>query len=133
MDSQFPQDFQIYDPYSIFQVPQQEEEPMDLDRSMENLIQSENDFFESVNRLEAQMGHWSTQLMIEMGKVFLSNFLSFPISLAILIGTKNYGILETLTKILFHHNILNMTNPKPWTNWQVFIKKNCENHLEGGE
>ena len=34
MDSQFPQDFQIQDPYSIFQVPQQEEEPMNLDRSM---------------------------------------------------------------------------------------------------
>jgi len=28
---------------------------MGLDRSMENLIQSENDFFQSVNSLEAQM------------------------------------------------------------------------------
>ena len=44
MDSQFSQNFQIQDPYSIFQVPQQEEESMDLDRSMENLIQFENDF-----------------------------------------------------------------------------------------
>ena len=35
MDSQFWQDFQIQDSYSIFLVPQQVE-PMDLDRNMEN-------------------------------------------------------------------------------------------------
>ena len=45
MDSQFPQDSQIQDPYSMFQVPQQEEEPMNSDKSMENLIQFENNFF----------------------------------------------------------------------------------------
>ena len=47
MDSQFLQDSQIQDPYSMFQVLQQEEEPIDSDRSMENLIQSENNFFQS--------------------------------------------------------------------------------------
>jgi len=57
MNSQFPQDFQIQDPYSIFQVPQKEEEPMDLNRSMKNLIQFENNFFQSINKLEAQMSH----------------------------------------------------------------------------
>ena len=45
IDSQFLQDSQIQDPYFMFQVPQQEEEPMDSDRSMKNLIQSENIFF----------------------------------------------------------------------------------------
>ena len=45
MDSQFPQDFQIQNPYSMSQVPQQEEEPMDSNRSMENLIHSKNNFF----------------------------------------------------------------------------------------
>ena len=30
---------------------------MDSDRSMKNLIQSENNFFHSINRLEAQMSH----------------------------------------------------------------------------
>jgi len=45
MDSQFLKEFQIQDSYSIFQVPQQEEEPMDLDRRMKSLIQSKNDFF----------------------------------------------------------------------------------------
>ena len=34
MDSQFSQNSQIQDPYSTFQVPQQEEELMDSDRSM---------------------------------------------------------------------------------------------------
>ena len=42
LDSQSHQDFQIQDPYSIFQVPQQEEEPINLEMSMKNLIQSEN-------------------------------------------------------------------------------------------
>jgi len=50
MNSQFPQDSQIQNPYSIFQVSQQEEELMDSDRSMENLIQSENNLFQSINR-----------------------------------------------------------------------------------
>ena len=38
MDSQFPQNSQIQDLYSMFQVSQQEEEPMDSDRRIENLI-----------------------------------------------------------------------------------------------
>ena len=37
-DSKFHQNFQIKDPYSIFQVPQQEEEPNDLGKSMKPLI-----------------------------------------------------------------------------------------------
>jgi len=40
-----------------------------------------------------------------------------------LIGTKNQDVLETLIKIQFHHNILNLTNPKLWTNWQVHFKE----------
>ena len=57
MDSQFPQNSQIQDPYSMFQVSQQKEELMDSDRSMENLIQSENNLNQSINRLGAQMSH----------------------------------------------------------------------------
>ena len=38
MDSQFSQDSEIQDPYSMFQVPQQEEEPIDLGKSMEPMI-----------------------------------------------------------------------------------------------
>jgi len=42
----------------MFQVPQQEEEPMDSDRSIENLNLSENNFFQSINRLEAQISRY---------------------------------------------------------------------------
>ena len=59
MDSQFSQNFQIQDPYSIFQVPQQEEELTDLEKSLESMIQSLKDYVQSqndsFNRLEVQM------------------------------------------------------------------------------
>jgi len=58
MDSQFSQESKIQDPYSMFQVHQQEEEPMDSNRSMKNLIQSKNNFFQSIDRLEAQISHY---------------------------------------------------------------------------
>ena len=53
IDLQFSQDSQIQDSYSMLQVPQQE--LMDSYRSMKNLIQSENNFDQSVNRKEVQM------------------------------------------------------------------------------
>ena len=54
LDLQFSQDFQIQDPHSIIQVPQQEEEYTDFGMSMKNLVQSKNDFTQSINRLEEQ-------------------------------------------------------------------------------
>ena len=57
--------------------------------------------------------------MIGMRKLYLTHFWPFLILLAILM--KNHGILEILTKIRFHHIILNLTNTNPLTNWQVFI------------
>jgi len=78
IDSQFRQDSQIQNPYSMFQVPQQEEELMDSDRSMKNLIQSENNFNQSVNRLEAQMSHL-LNIMKEMNEKALPNtYLTIP-------------------------------------------------------
>ena len=53
MDLQSHQNFQIQDPYSMFQVPQQKEEPTNLGKSMKPMIQSQNNCF---NRLEALMG-----------------------------------------------------------------------------
>ena len=38
-DSQTHQNFQIEEPYSTFQVPQQQEEPTDLENSIEFTIQ----------------------------------------------------------------------------------------------
>ena len=57
LDSQFHQDFQIQDAYSIFQVPQQE--PTNLKKSMEFMIQSQNNNIQSqndsFNRIEAKI------------------------------------------------------------------------------
>jgi len=56
MDSQFPQTFQIHNLNSLFQVqPQQEEEPIDLEKSIEALIQIQNTFNQDFNRLKAQI------------------------------------------------------------------------------
>jgi len=54
-DSKSDQSFQIQDPHSIFQVPQQEEHT-DLEKSTEFMIQFQNDPFNMIevrlNRLE---------------------------------------------------------------------------------
>ena len=97
IDSQFPQDSNQH-PYSMFQVPQQEEELMDADRSMKNLIHSENNFNQSVNRLEAQMSHL-LNIIIQKNEKILPNTCSIiPYCPAILIIMKNHGVLEILTK-----------------------------------
>ena len=54
-DSSFSQNSQIQDLYSIFQVPPQQEELSDLEKSMEYLIQSQNSLNQSINMLEAQV------------------------------------------------------------------------------
>ena len=111
MDSQFPQNSQIQEPYSMCQVSQ--EEPMDLGRSIENLIQSENNFFQSIDRLEEQMSRYINIMNERIRKLYLTHVPPFLIALAILIRTKNDGALETLTKIQFYHKTLNLTNFKP--------------------
>jgi len=116
MDSQFPQDSQIQDLYSMFQVPQ-EEEPMGSDKSLKNLIQSENNFFQSVNRVEAQMSRLINKVKERNEEFYLIHVRPFPIALTILMKPKNYGVYETLTNIQFHHINLNLTNSKPGTNW----------------
>jgi len=93
---------------------------MDLDRSTKNLIQSENDFFQSVNRLEAQMSRLINIVNDKNEKTLPNIFSTILIALTILIGTKNHGIFETLTKSQFHHINLNLINFNPLTNWKVF-------------
>ena len=67
------------DPWSIFQVLPQQEEPIDLEKSIESMIQYQNDYIRSqiFNRLEEQMGHLSTQLMIGIRKLSLPNFFDY--------------------------------------------------------
>ena len=69
----------------MFQVPQQEEEPMDSDRSMGNLIQSENNFFQSIDRLEAQMSRYINIVKDRNGETLPNTCL---IALAIFIERK---------------------------------------------
>ena len=49
---------QVQDPYSIFQVPPQQEKLIDLEKSMEYLIQSQNFLNQSINMLEPQLRRW---------------------------------------------------------------------------
>ena len=50
-----PQNFQIQNPYSIFQFPPQQEEPSDFEKSMEYMIQSQNSFTQSTYKLKAKI------------------------------------------------------------------------------
>ena len=76
----------------MFQVLQQEEEFMDSDRSMENLIQSENNFDQSVNRKEVQMSRLLNIMKQKNEKTLPNTCSTFPTALTILIGTKNLKV-----------------------------------------
>jgi len=87
-DSQVHQDFQIQDPYSIFQVPtQQEEELINWKDKVEMFIQCRNDFpqssfdcNQSIKRLEAQMSRL-INIVNDRNEETLSNtFLTIPIA-----------------------------------------------------
>ena len=59
-----PNNSQIQDPYSNFQVQPQQEEPVDLENNIEFMIQSPNDIIQfqtdclqSLNRIEAKVSH----------------------------------------------------------------------------
>jgi len=54
-DSQTYQNFQIQGLYSISQLsPQQNEGPTDVKMSIDDLVQSPNDYLQSINRLDAK-------------------------------------------------------------------------------
>ena len=73
-DARAHRNFQIQDSYSTFQVLPQQEEPMDIGESMKNLIQTENYFTQSINRLEAQMNRLTNIVKIGMRKLYLTYF-----------------------------------------------------------
>jgi len=86
---------------------------MNLDESMKNLIQAEN-YVIQINWLEAQINR---SIKDRDEKTLPNTFSIIWDCLIILIGTKNHGVLKTLTKIQSHHTNLNLTNHNPWTNW----------------
>ena len=117
MDSQFPQNFQDQNSYSLFQVPpQRNKEPMDLKNSIEAMIQPQNDFNQFINRAELEMSQLLDTMNDRNEKTLPNQFLTIPDISAILTRPKNHGALKILTKIQFYHNILNLTNTKLLTN-----------------
>jgi len=52
-----PNNSQIQDSYYNFQVQPQQEESIDLEKSTKDLIQSNNNVTQSLNRLEAKVSH----------------------------------------------------------------------------
>jgi len=80
------------------------------------MIQNQNSFTQSIDRLKQKLVNWPT--FIRKRKLSLINIWPILLSLTLLIWLKIQFILET--KIQFHHNILNLTNINPLTNWQVF-------------
>ena len=87
---------------------------------MKNLIQSKNNFLQSVNGLEAQMSRLINIVKDRNEKTLPNTFSTIPDCPSHLDRTKNHGVLEILTKIQFHYTKLNLTNLKFLTNWQVF-------------
>jgi len=85
------------------------------------MIQNQNSFTQTINRVEAKISQFFNIYRNE--KLYLTHYWQFPIFLVILIGAKNYDVLETLTKIQFHYTNLKLTNPKTWTNWKVFTSR----------
>ena len=94
---------------------------MDLDRSMKNLIQSENDFFQSVNRLEAQM---SRLINIVKDK----NEKALPNTFFIILDCPNYidrkeesWCLGDIDQDSISPQNLEFDQYQPIANWHAFI------------
>ena len=83
-DSQSHQTSQIIDLYSIFRVPQYQEEPTDLEKSIESMSQSQNDYVQSqnnsFNRLEAHIGHLINTINDRNEETLPTNFWPFTFS-----------------------------------------------------
>ena len=68
-------------------------------QSQNDCIQSQTDYLKSLNRLEEKVSHLVNTINDRNEKTLPDTFLTIPGCLAILIGTKNHDVLETLTKI----------------------------------
>jgi len=114
-DPRSHQNLQIQDFYSIFQVPQQEEHT-DLEKIMEPMIQFQSDPFDMI---EARLSRLENIRRNE--ETLSTQSLTIPNTSNHVDENQESGILKTLTKIQFHHKILNLTNINSLTNWQVLI------------
>ena len=120
LNSILPNNCQIQDSYSNFQVQPQQKESIDLEKSTEDLIQSRNSVTQSLNRLEAKVSHLVNTINDRNEETPPKTFLTIPDSLTN-IDEESHGTVEILTNIQFHHKTLNLTNTNLLTNYQVFI------------
>ena len=87
---------------------------------MEYLIQRENSYTQSINKVEVRISQLEN--IYRNKKALPTQSLTIPNFPSHIDGNQeSHGVLETSTKIQFHHTISNLTNPKSWTNWKVFI------------
>ena len=84
-DSILPNNSQIQDPYSNFQVQPQQEKSVDLEKNMEFIIQSQNDCIQSqtdclksLNTLEAKVSHLVNTINDRNKKTLPNTFLTIP-------------------------------------------------------
>ena len=95
-DSKSRQNFQVTDPYSIFQ-----EEHADLEKSMNSMIQFQND---PLDMIEARLNRLKN--MHRNKETLSTQSITILDTSTILMKTNNHRILKTLTKIQFHHKTL---------------------------
>jgi len=79
---------------------------------MEDPIQSQNDFTQSINRLKVQMSHLVNTMNDKNEKTLLNTLLTIPNFLNYIDRNQESWCL-ILIKIQFHHTNLNLTNSKP--------------------
>ena len=79
MNSPLQQNFQNSTSYIPSQVPlQQNEEQNDLEKSMEDWIQTQNDVTRSINRLETQMSQMVNTMNVRNEETLLTQFFDHP-------------------------------------------------------
>jgi len=100
VDSQLTQNFQIQDPYSIFQVRPQQEGPIDLEKSLEALIQIKNDFINS-----AKLDHLCNLMIDRNEKTLPNTFLVIPDFSNHIYKTKEWYLGSYNQDSIFSHHL----------------------------
>ena len=94
---------------------------MDLDRSMENLIQSENNFNQSVNRLEAQMSRLLNIMKQRNEKTLPNTCSTIPDCPNYIDKNEESWCPGDFDQDSISPHKLELDQYQPFDNWQVFI------------
>jgi len=120
-----PNNSQIQDPYSNFQV-QPQQVHVDLEKDMKFMIQSQNDCIQSQtdclkspNKLEAKVSHLVNIINDRNEESLCNTFSTIPYSPSHIDEESWY--FENFNQDSISPQILDLTNINPLLNWQVFI------------